>query len=144
MQQSAQSPHELPAVLRVTPIIDPVVEAHGFGPNSAYIEYVWLAVLGPSGTWTYRRLNAMVVGRTAEDAVPVNVVDLSRSLGLGAGTGRNSIMARTLNRLVHFGVARWMGEDGLAVRRALAPVPARQLARLSFTPQAMHNRLTAQ
>lgn len=96
---------------------------------------MWLAVLGPSGTWAYRRLAAVVAGRTADEAVPVNVADLSRSLGLGAGIGRNSIMARTLNRLVHFGVARWMGQDGLAVRRALAPVPARQLARLSFTPR---------
>ena len=144
MQLPTHSPQELPAVLRVTAIVDPVVEAHGFGPSSAYVEFVWLAVLGPSATWTYRRLGAVVAGQAAGEALPVNLADLSRSLGLGEGTGRNSIMARTLGRLVQFGVARWMGEDTLAVRRALAPVPARQLARLSHTPRAMHSRLTEQ
>jgi hypothetical protein len=141
---ASHSPEQLPAILRITPLVDPVVEAHGFGPQSAYVEFVWLAVLGPSATWTYRRLGAVVAGQSAGETLPVNLADLSRSLGLGEGTGRNSIIARTLGRLVQFGAAAWMGEDTLGIRRALAPLPARQVARLSHTPRAMHIRLTEQ
>lgn len=141
---ATQSPDQLPATLAITPLIDPVVEAHGFGPQSSYVEFCWLAVLGPSATWAYRRLGSVVAGRPEGEVLRVNLVDLSRSLGIGEGTARNSIIARALVRLVQFGVMEWRGDDLVAVRRALAPLPAHRLARLSHTPRAMHSRLTEQ
>lgn len=141
---ATESPRELPAVLRISPLVDPVVEAHGFGPQSTYVEFCWLPVLGPSATWAYRRLGAAVAGRPTGERLPVNLVDLARSIGLGENLGRNSTLGRTLDRLVQFGVAAWWGEDTLVVRRALAPLSARQLARLSHTPRVMHSRLTEQ
>ncbi len=70
----------------------------------------------------------------------VDLVDVAVSLGIGEGTGRNSVLARALGRLVRFGVAEWRG-DVLAVRRALAPLPARQLARASYSARKAHERI---
>lgn len=120
-----------------------MVEALGYGPQSVYVEFCWVAVLGPTGTLAYRRLGTVVAGRPEGERLTFDLVDLSCSLGLGEGIGRNSIIARTLTRLVHFGIAEWHG-DALAVRRALAPLPARHVARLSHTARAMHTRITEQ
>ena len=38
---------------------DPIVEALGHRPESPYIEYVWLSVLGPATVWAYRRLSCL-------------------------------------------------------------------------------------
>lgn len=44
------------------------------------------------------------------------------SLGLGEGLEYNSLLAKSLRRLVHFDAARWM-TGSLAVRRALGSLP---------------------
>lgn len=130
-----------PLILEVAALIDPVVEALGFGPESTYVEYCWLPILGPTSTFAYRRLGRMVVDQPIDGKVRIDLVDLASSLGLGEGIGRNSLMARTLRRLDQFGVAAWR-DDTLAVRRALAPLTVRQVARLGWTARAMHERIT--
>ncbi len=137
------TPDQLPTVLKVVALADPVVEAHGFGPESLYVEYCWLPVLGPTATLAYRRLGTVAAALPPTEVVRLDLVDLAFGLGLGEGIGRNSIMARALRRLVQFGAAEWRG-DALAVRRALAPLTARQLVRLGFTARAMHERITEQ
>lgn len=100
----------------------------------------WTPILGPSALLSYRRLGLLVEAHP--EGVGVDLADLARSLGLGAGLGKNSLMMRALHRLVAFGVARWEG-DVLAVRRRLAPVPERQVAaRLSASAARAHAHLT--
>jgi len=123
----------------VQPWIDALVEAHGFGPRSMYVEVCWLPVLGPTATWLYRRLGSWV--EYHEGGLSVDLTDLSVSLGLGEGLGRHSLLAKAFGRLAHFEAARWQG-DHLAVRRALAPLPARRAAQLSYTAFRLHQELT--
>ena len=123
--------------ITVTPWIDPLVESHGFGPRSLYVEACWLPVLGPTATWLYRRLGSWV--ETNPEGVQVDLVDLSVSLGLGEGLGRNSLLGKSLRRLARFDVARWMGEE-MGVRRALAPLPERHAHRLSASAYELHRQ----
>jgi hypothetical protein len=41
-------PANIPIAISVIPLDDPVVERHGFGPNSMYVEVVMLPTLGPT------------------------------------------------------------------------------------------------
>ena len=114
---------------------DPVVEAHGYPIDSRYVETFWLPILGPSATWALRRLARIAV----TNDMTISVAELARALGLGSGIGRNSMIARTLSRLVMFGMARWDGQ-ALAVRQAAAPLPARHLDRLTPSLRRAHER----
>ncbi len=118
--------------------LDPVVEAHGFGPHSAYVEYCLLPVVGPTAAWLYRRLGMLAERWPA--GIQVDLVELSLSLGLGAGCGRHSVVVRTLGRLAHFEIVQW-GAAELLVRRAVAPLTERQLARLPASVRHAHVRL---
>ena len=128
--------HLLDTELRVVPLIDHLVEHRGFGPRSLYVEMCWLPVMGPTATWLYRRLGTWVEHNP--DGLTVDLTDLSVGLGLGEGLSRNSMFARALGRLARFGAADWRG-DALAVRRALAPLPERQLGRLSYSARKLHD-----
>ena len=140
MDQDLSARGALHPTLLIRALVDPVVEAHGFTPTSHYVEACWTPILGPSAVVAYRRLGLLVEARP--EGIAVDLVDLARSLGLGEGLGKNSLMMRTLDRLVRFGVARWEG-DALAVRRRLAPVPERQVAaRLSASAARAHAHLT--
>src|ERR1700720_1001228 len=107
-------PQIIPPSLTVVPLDDPLVERHGFGPNSVYVEFVYLPILGATTVWLYRRLGVLVL--TADSTV-VDLAELGRNLGLG-GAGRNAPLVRSLRRLELFGGASWNG--GIyAVRRAV-------------------------
>lgn len=134
-----QEPSELRNSITVVPWVDGVVEAHGFGPRSMYVECCWLPVLGPTATWIYRRLGSWV--EHATEPIEVDLTDLSVSLGLGEGLGRNSLLARSLGRLARFGAVAWQ-KDELAVRRALAPLPERYARRLSYSAYRLHEEFT--
>ena len=101
----------------------------------------WLPVLGPTATLMYRRLGSWAEHNP--DGVQVDLTDLSVSLGLGEGLGRNSLVARALGRLARFDVAAWRG-DQLAVRRALPPLPLRHQSRLSYTASMLHEQFVRQ
>src|ERR1700737_3969196 len=130
--------------LTVVPLDDPVVERHGFGPNSVYVEFVYLPILGATTVWLYRRLGVLVL--TADSTV-VDLAELGRNLGGGGarrqpgvgGAGRNAPLVRSLRRLELFGGASWNGEI-YAVRRALAPISERQLQRLPSLAKTVHRR----
>jgi hypothetical protein len=129
---------EVAPKLMVRPLVDPVVDRLGFPVMSAYVEGLWLSVLGPSATWALRRLGAMVTARP--DGVAIDLAEFGLSLGLGSGIGSNSSIVRTVKRLVSFRVAAWQGND-LLVRRVVAPLTMRQLARLSPSLVALHHRI---
>ncbi len=127
----------VPERVRVTPWIDPIVDAHGVDPRSDYVELFWLGILGPSATWFLRRLAAGL-----EDSPDGYVLDLdlaARSLGLSPRQGRNSPFARVLGRCERFGMIRFRA-DVLDARRRVAPVPQRHLQRLPLEIQRAHER----
>lgn len=131
---------EWPATLDVVPWVDEVVEAHGFGPMSGYIEQCWLPVLGPTATWLYRKLGAYVL---TSDRTEIDTASLLASVGVTAAVSRNAPGTRALNRLIAFGVAELAAPSSLRVRRALAPLTQRRLSRLPETVRSEHLRILA-
>ena len=63
--------------LMVVPWHDPIVDAVGFDVRSNYVELFWLNVLGPTATWTLRRLV------TGLDRYPLGYeLDLAETAGM--------------------------------------------------------------
>ena len=121
--------------LTVVPMEDPVVEAAGHDPRSAYVEKYWTACLGPTSTLLLRRLAGWL--EETPDGFPLPLAPLARELGLGEGTGRNSVVVRSLARIVEFNMAQVRG-DTLAVRRALPPLARRHEHRIPAHLVARH------
>lgn len=127
--------------LTIRPWLDELVEAHGFGPRSNYVETCWLPVLGPTATWLYRRLGSWVEGYP--EGLNVGLVDLSVGLGLGEGLGRHSKLTNAIGRLQRFDAARGHNDE-LLVRRALGPLPERYAERLSYSAYGFHEEAMQQ
>lgn len=136
------APRSLPPNLVVRAWSDQLLDRTGFVPDSEYVEYCWLGVLGPTATWLYRYLGRMVQPPTNE--LGVDTEDLALSLGLGHGLAANSPLARSIGRLAHFGLAAWTHNHQLAVRRRVSPLSVFQLDRLSRSAVAMHLILTGE
>ena len=60
------------ATLAVRPWPDPVIDALGHDPRSAYVEQYWLGILGPSTTWLLRRLAAGLEASPAGFDLPLS------------------------------------------------------------------------
>lgn len=128
----------VPPVVRVVPWIDPVVDAVGTDPRSAYVEQFWLPVLGPSATWVLRRLADRF--DATPDGFDLDVAETACSVGIGGPDSRHTPMRRALRRCARFGLLRPGGTDEVAVRRSVGPLPQRLLDRLPQTLQACHRR----
>jgi hypothetical protein len=128
----------LPDQLTITPWADPLIDAVGYDPRSPYVEEFWLGILGPSAVWLLRRLAREL--EAAPEGCTVDVADLARSIGMAGKAGRQSPIARTVERVVGFGLAQRLGEDELAVRHRVPPLTRRQLVRLPDGLQASHQR----
>ncbi len=115
---------------------DPIVEDLGYAPRSPYVETYWLPILGPSATWAMRRLTAWL--DAAPDGYDVSLAEFGRELGLGAGTGRNAAVIRTLSRLANFAMVAPLG-TALAVRMMFAPLTRRQVQTLPDALAAQHD-----
>lgn len=113
--------------LRVVALPDPAVEAVGHEPRSRYVEVFYLGILGPSAVVTARHLAARLEASPDGFAVPLAV--LARQLGLGAGTGRNAPLTKTLARLAGFGLAA-VRDDAYALRLAFPLLADGHLRRL--------------
>lgn len=111
----------------VVPWHDEVVDRIGYDPRSSYVETFWLNVLGPTTTWIVRRI------ATGLDEYPggfeLDLGQTAAAMGLTFTPGAANPFARSVNRCVMFGAAQPV-TGGLAVRRRLPPVSARQLARM--------------
>ena len=127
-----------PVTVMVVPWHDPIVDAVGFDVRSNYVELFWLNVLGPTATWTLRRLV------TGLDRYPLGYeLDLAETagmLGLSYSTGTSNSFARALQRCQLFGMSQSMPGGGLAVRRKVPPVAARHLSRMPPQLQVMHSQ----
>jgi len=133
----------LPAsgVLAVVPWADPVVDAIGHDPRSAYVETYWLGILGPSTTWLLRHLVTRLERSPA--GFDLALADTARALGLGDGGSRHSPFVRALTRLVQFDLGHPADPGALAVRRKVPPMSRRQLVRLPPALQERHQALQA-
>jgi hypothetical protein len=106
------------------------------GPDDAYVDELWLPVLGPASWVTWRHL-----ARLARQSRPatVTLTDLAAAVGLGTRQGKQAPINRALRRLEVFKLAQ-CGSGVIAVRTKLPDVTDRQLARLTPTIQARHYR----
>lgn len=125
-------------VLTVRSWWDPQLATTGFEIRSEYVERFWLGVIGPSTVLLLRRFARGLDERP--DGFRVPVVDTARALGLGAGTGRNAPIMRTIDRACTFGLARLTAPNDVAVRTHLPELHRRQLDRLPITLQRTHQR----
>jgi hypothetical protein len=130
---------------------DAVIDLLGHDPRSWYVETFWLGVLGPSTTWLLRRLAEALEGAatprmpdemdgdSGSPEVQMSVAELARGLGLGCKGGRNSALARAIQRAVQFDLAALDGDGTLAVRAKLPPLNRRQVQRLPDGLRARHD-----
>lgn len=133
---------DLAPLLRVEPWSDPVVEAVGHDPRSAYAHEFWLPILGPSALLVTRKLLERL--EAAGGPCEVDTAELALGLGLGTGGGRNSRIGNTLGRLDGFGLAHIGraidGATAVVLRTAWAPLTRSQALRL---PPSLLERLIA-
>jgi hypothetical protein len=129
----------IPTHAAIRPWVDPIVDARGHDPRSAYVERFWLGVIGPTATWIVRRF-ADEFDR-APDGFVLDLDHTATSMGLSFAKGVNSPFGRALHRCVMFGLAQ-PRSDGLAVRRRFPTVARRHLQRLPVDLQDEHAEWT--
>lgn len=134
----------MPASLQLSPMFDPTLDRVGFPLDHPYVERVYCSVLGPTSVLMLRQFGELLAEHP--HGVSVDLVDLSRSLGVGPrGTdgevGRNAPVRRTLDRLVQFRLATWLGEDRLGVLTKVPAVSRHHAERLCGPVQLAHERL---
>jgi hypothetical protein len=125
-------------VLIVRPWPDPVVDAVGMDPRSAYVERFWLSVLGPSTTLLLRRIAAGLEGSPA--GFRLDLQSMAQELGVGHMGGRHSPFVRALGRVCQFDLGYIDDEARLHVRRKLPPLSRRQVDKLPEHLKAQHAR----
>lgn len=126
----------IPSQATIRPWADPLVDARGHDPRSAYVERFWLSVIGPTATWIMRRF-ADEFDREP-DGFTLDLAHAATSMGLSFSKGHNSPFGKALHRCVMFGLAQPMS-DGFAVRRMFPTVAQRHLKRLPDDFQATHD-----
>ena len=116
----------------------PQVQRAGFPLDHPYMDHSSAPVLGPTGTLMVRRLPWLW-----KEAAPVEMplAELSRSLGLGGNTSRNSPVCRTIERLIGFRFASRRGPGELDVYVAVPPLSPRQLDKLPAASRRLHEQL---
>jgi hypothetical protein len=132
------------ASVELSPLFDPTLERVGFPLDHPYVERVYCSVLGPSSVLLLRRAGELFAEHP--EGLRVDVVDLSRSLGLGvpadaADVGRNAPLRRTMERLVRFRMAAWRGDDRLGIHPKVPALERHRVARLPEPVQAAHRSL---
>ena len=127
--------------LSITPWIDPLIDALGHDPRSAYVETYWLGVLGPSTTLLMRLLAASF--DQFPNGFTIDLPDTARRLGLSASVSRHSPLMRSIARCEMFKLAVRTSPGSLAVRRRIPPLARHNLLRLPASLQEQHRSLTA-
>ncbi len=130
-----------PETITVRAWWDPSLVGVGHDPRGDYVERFWLGVVGPSTVLLLRRFARGL--EVHPSGFRVGLAETARALGLGAGTGRNSPVVRTIDRARSFGLARDLGAGELAVRTIVPPLPRRHVQRLPETLQRAHAAWTA-
>jgi hypothetical protein len=126
----------IPVRATIRPWVDPVVDARGHDPRSAYVERYWLSVLGPTATWIMRRFAECFDAEP--DGFVLDLAHTARTMGLSFDKNVVSPFGKALHRCVMFGVAHPTA-DGFAVRRRFPAVAQRHLNRLPDDLRAEHD-----
>src|SRR5487761_2174057 len=117
---------------------DPVIDALGHDPRSAYVEQFWLPVLGPSTTLLLRLLTDRL--ERSPKGLRIEITEAARALGLGERQGRHGPFLRSVARAIDFDMVRYLGPGVIGVRRCLPALSQRHLARLPEALQRDHAR----
>lgn len=125
------------AVLTVVPWPDPVIDALGFDPRSAYTEEFWLCLLGPTSTLLLRRLASRL--DESPEGFELDIAAAAAQLGVGNRSGTQSPFVRSLLRCTKFGLVAFDGET-LRVRRRVPPLTRAQLQRVPEVVRRAHAR----
>lgn len=135
---SGPGPEPVLPPLLVIPWHDPVVDALGFDPRTAYVERFWLPLLGPTATWLMRRLAAEFDSHP--EGFSIDAADCARSIGIGNKGGAKGPFHRSVDRCIRFGLARPDDHDILAVRNRVPPLTRTQVQRLPRHLHGAHRR----
>jgi hypothetical protein len=126
--------------LRVLALVGSITPSEGwFGPDEAYVEAVWLPIVGPASYLIWCRLARELL--RCDGGFTTRLEELSAAVGLGSPDGEQAAISRTLRRLQHFGLAWRPVEAQLVVRCSLPPASSAQLDRLHPTVQQRHRKL---
>ncbi|MGH9000948.1 MAG: hypothetical protein ACRDY7_16330, partial [Acidimicrobiia bacterium] len=121
----------------VVALQNPVLDVLGHHPTSMYAEQYWLPTIGPTASLLHRKLAAGLERHPS--GYPLHLPTLAREVGLGAGTGRNAPLTKSLVRLVGYNLAEVV--DGqFAVRPTLPPLTRRQATHLPPHLAERHRR----
>lgn len=102
----------------------------------------WLPIIGPTATCVLNHLAAPDGGNSSWEVTPA--AELAVALGLGKGTGKNSPLIRSIDRLTRFGFGYWDVEPGqgcdpcVSLYRTVRLVPQRSVANWPTTLQQAH------
>lgn len=111
-----------------------------FPVDHPYFEVVYMPLMGPSAISLMRRLDWLL--RSAGGPVTVDTVTLASELGLRAGhtepIGARSPFGRSLNRLAHAHLVRWLGPQDLGVMPEIPILSSRRVASLPTRAQDAH------
>lgn len=125
-------------VLHAVPHPDDAVRRVGFTLDHPYLEHCWAPVLGPTSVLLLRR--ATWLWRTTT-SVTIGSEELARGLGLGKGTGRQSPLTRTLDRLAGFGFVVPSRPGEFDVHTEVALLRPRQLEKVPAWTRSVHEHL---
>jgi hypothetical protein len=120
--------------IHAVPHPNPQVDQIGFRLDDPYVEHVWTSILGPSAVLMLRRVPVLWQER---QPATVDVAEFGRSIGLL----RPQVVQRSIDRLVRFGMARWLPSGDLVVPTRVAPLSTRLLDRVPPVTRAAHDRL---
>jgi hypothetical protein len=131
---------QTPSTVIIQPVghPDPRVHRAGFGLEDPYLERCWLPVIGPTSVLLLRRLPQLWQN---DPLIGVPVEDLAVVLGLGRGTGRNSPVWRTIDRLCRFNFAARVADNEVEVYTEVPPLSRRMLDALPPSIGAAHEQL---
>jgi hypothetical protein len=122
--------------LHVTSWADPPAAEPNYPVRSPYVEFFWMPLIGPSAMFLLWRLDAYLDNEP--DGHTFDLDELGRQLGLGSSESEHAPLARALSRLVRFSMARRTNAGGIAIRRAVGPLPPHYLSSLSPVLQEVH------
>lgn len=123
------------------PWADPLIDGYNCHPEHTYSRLAWLPVIGPS-SWLVWGTLASQLRRDPE--VSWQLPELAAAHGLAQGTGRHSVMRRTLVRLVQFRLLACLDDTHYLVRLSAPPVNRHQLERLPAFVGELHRQSFSQ
>ena len=107
---------------------DPLIDPYGQHPDGDWSRLAWLPVIGPSSWLVWGTLTRQL---HHDPQVTWDLGELAVTHGLVGGTGRSSVIRRTISRLCQFHIlAPLDGDDRYLVRMTAPPLSHRQLRRL--------------